>query len=121
MAAALVRPAFLSASVKNLIDRITSNEFRDFLRNRKLKVSLSGGLKVTLLMLEVVLNDAEEKQVTNGSVKEWLEELKDAVFDAEDLFDEINTDFLRSKLEQDSQNVENKVHSFFSSSFGKFY
>ncbi|XP_054817625.1 putative disease resistance RPP13-like protein 1 [Prosopis cineraria] len=69
----LVGPAFSSASAKTLIDRITSNEFRDFLRNRKLKVSLFGGLKVTLLMLEVVLNDAEEKQVTNGSVKEWLE------------------------------------------------
>ncbi|XP_054796136.1 putative disease resistance RPP13-like protein 1 [Prosopis cineraria] len=49
--------------------------------------------------------------------KEWLEELKDAVYDAENLLDEINTESLRSKVEKDSQNVANKVRSFFSSSF----
>ncbi|KAI9086872.1 hypothetical protein K1719_031195 [Acacia pycnantha] len=119
MAAAAVGQALLSASVQTLLDRITSSEFRDFMKNRKLNVSLLDELKITLLMLGAVLNDAEEKQITSPAVKEWLEELKDAVYDAEDLLDEINTESLRCKVEQSSQNVANKVRSFFSSSFGE--
>ncbi|XP_028806814.1 putative disease resistance protein At3g14460 [Neltuma alba] len=111
--------AFLSASVQTLLDMISSSEFRDFMKNRKLSVSLLDELKITLLMLGAVLNDAEVKQITSPAVKEWLEELKDAVYDAEDLLDEINTESLRCKVEQDSQNVANKVHSFLSSSFGQ--
>ncbi|XP_054817403.1 putative disease resistance RPP13-like protein 1 [Prosopis cineraria] len=97
MAAAAVGQALLSASVQTLLDRITSSEFRDFMNNRKLNVSLMDEMKITLLMLDAVLNDAEEKMITNHVVKEWLEELKDAVYDAEDLPDEINTESLRSK------------------------
>ncbi|KAI9074170.1 hypothetical protein K1719_043885 [Acacia pycnantha] len=120
MAAAAVGQALLSASVQTLLDRITSSEFRDFMKNRKLNVSLLDELKITLLMLGAVLNDAEEKQITSLEVKKWLEELKDAVYDAEDLLDEINTESLRCKVEQSSQNVANKVRSFFSSSsFGE--
>ncbi|KAF7815607.1 putative disease resistance protein [Senna tora] len=124
MAAAMVGQAFLSASVQTLIDRITSSEFRDFLANRKLNVSLLDEMKTTLLMLNAVLNDAEEKQITDPAVKQWLDELKDVVLDAEDLLDKINTDSLRCKIEQDSADknvVPNKVMSFLSSSFSQLY
>ncbi|KAI9086858.1 hypothetical protein K1719_031181 [Acacia pycnantha] len=118
MATAAVGQALLSASVQTLLDRITSSEFRYFMKNRKFNVSLLDELKITLFMLGAVLNDAEEKQITSPAVKEWLEELKDAVYDAEDLLDEINTESLRCKVEKSSQNVANKVRSFFSS-FGE--
>ncbi|KAM1027089.1 hypothetical protein ACFX2A_040895 [Malus domestica] len=45
-------------------------------------------LKLTLLTLHAVLNDAEEKQIVNPTVGSWLDELKHAVFDAEDLLNE---------------------------------
>ncbi|KAI9077508.1 hypothetical protein K1719_040530 [Acacia pycnantha] len=121
MAAAAVGQALLSASVQTILDMITSSEFRDFMKNRKLKVSLLDQLETTLLMLGAVLNDAEEKQITSPEVKKWLEKLKDAVYDAEDLLDEINIESLRCKVEHDSQNVTTKVRSFFSSSFGESY
>ncbi|KAI9074153.1 hypothetical protein K1719_043868 [Acacia pycnantha] len=113
-----VGEALLSASVQTLLDMITSSEFQDFMKNRKLNVSLLDQLETTLLMLGAVLNDAEEKQITSPEVKKWLEKLKDAVYDAEDLLDEIRTESLTCKVEQSSQNVANKVRSFFFS-FGE--
>ena len=48
-----------------------------------------------MLALNVVLNDAEEKQIIDLAVKAWLDELKDVVYDAKDLLDEINIKSLR--------------------------
>ena len=42
------------------------------------------------------LVDAEDNQYTNPEVKEWLDDLQDAVYDADDLLDEIA---LRCKLQ----------------------
>ncbi|XP_028221777.1 putative disease resistance RPP13-like protein 1 isoform X1 [Glycine soja] len=121
MALAMVGEALISASVEILLDRITSAEFRDFFANRKLNVSLLDELKIKLLTLNAVLNDAEEKQITNSAVKAWLNELKDAVLDAEDLLDEINTDSLRCKVEGEFKTFTSQVRSLLSSPFNQFY
>ncbi|KAK7401023.1 hypothetical protein VNO78_12334 [Psophocarpus tetragonolobus] len=78
-------------------------------------------MKGKLMALNAVLNDAEEKQITNPAVKAWPDELKDAVFDAEDLLDEINTDSLRIKMEGESKTFTTQVTSFLSSPFNQFY
>ena len=85
MAATLVGGAFLSGTVQTMLDNITSSEFRQYFANRKLNVTLLDELQTTLLTLNAVLDDAEEKQVTNPAVKEWLDKLQDAIFDTEDL------------------------------------
>ncbi|ONI21026.1 hypothetical protein PRUPE_2G046000 [Prunus persica] len=115
---ALVGEAFLSASVEVLCEKISSREFRDLFRGKKLDESLVKKLKITLLSLNAVLNDAEEKQFTNIYVKEWLDELQDAVFDADDLLDEINAEVLRCKVEAD---VKTQVLNFLSTSLNPFY
>ncbi|XP_029128543.1 putative disease resistance protein At3g14460 isoform X2 [Cajanus cajan] len=122
MAFAMVGEALISASVQTLLDRITSSEFRDYFANRKLNVSLLDELRIKLLSLNAVLNDAEEKQITDLAVRAWLDELKDAVLDAEDLLDEINTDSLRCKVEGESKTfLSSQVRSFLSSPFNQFY
>ncbi|XP_027341682.1 putative disease resistance RPP13-like protein 1 [Abrus precatorius] len=121
MALAMVGEVLISASVQILLDRVTSTEFRDFFASRKLSVSLLDELRINLLALNAVLNDAEEKQITDPNVKEWLDELKDAVLDAEDLLDEINTESLRCKVEGESKSFTTQVRSLFSSSFNQFY
>ncbi|GAB4841355.1 hypothetical protein Ancab_022083 [Ancistrocladus abbreviatus] len=52
-----------------------------------------------LQRLELVLDNAEEKQFTNGRVKEWLHRLKAAVFDAEDLLNQIVAKSVASSME----------------------
>ena len=71
----MVGEALLSGAIETLLDKIISSEFKDFLRSRKLNVSLLDELRTTLLALSVVLNDAKEKEISNHLVKKWLDEL----------------------------------------------
>nr|XP_048318264.1 putative disease resistance protein At3g14460 [Ziziphus jujuba var. spinosa]XP_048318265.1 putative disease resistance protein At3g14460 [Ziziphus jujuba var. spinosa] len=66
--------------------------------------------------------DAEEKQITNPNVKQWLDELEDASLDADDLLDEIATDALQSKLEAGSgtSNTSKSIINFFSNSLNTY-
>ncbi|XP_021803670.1 putative disease resistance RPP13-like protein 1, partial [Prunus avium] len=120
---ALIGEALISASVQVLCDRITSREFVDLFRQKKLDEPLKK-LNTTLLALNLVLNDAEEKQLVNPDVKKWLDELKHAVFDAEDLLDEIDTEALRCKLkegEDQTHKLTNKVWNILPTFRNRFY
>ncbi|BBG96717.1 NB-ARC domain-containing disease resistance protein [Prunus dulcis] len=72
MAAALIREALISASIEVLCDRVTSAEFIDLFRQKKLDEPLLMNLKTTLLILFAVLNDAEEKEIVNPAVRSGL-------------------------------------------------
>ncbi|CAI9779125.1 unnamed protein product [Fraxinus pennsylvanica] len=50
-----------------------------------------------LLTINAVLNHAEEKQVDDENVKDWLDEVNFSVYDAEDLLEEIAFDAIESK------------------------
>ncbi|KAL3725299.1 hypothetical protein ACJRO7_030327 [Eucalyptus globulus] len=113
MAGALVGGAFLSAFLQVLFDRMASREVVDFFRSRKLdKGRLLQKLKAALLSANAVLDDAEEKQMTNDHIREWLDDLKDTVYDADDLFDEIATEDLKREARVEPQALVCKVWSF---------
>ncbi|XP_010645585.1 putative disease resistance RPP13-like protein 1 [Vitis vinifera] len=96
--------ALLSASLQVLFERLASPELINFIRRRNLSDELLSELKRKLVVVLNVLDDAEVKQFSNPNVKEWLVHVKGAVYDAEDLLDEIATDALRCKMEAaDSQ------------------
>ncbi|AES65404.1 NBS-LRR type disease resistance protein [Medicago truncatula] len=50
---------------------------------------LQNRLKVALFSINVVADDADQKQVNNSHVKDWLLGVKDGVLDAQDLIEEI--------------------------------
>ncbi|TYH73484.1 hypothetical protein ES332_D05G333100v1 [Gossypium tomentosum] len=113
---AMVGEAFLSASIEVLLDRIVSADVLRLIEGKKLEAVLLDKLKPTLMSVKAVLDDAENKQIANPNVKSWTDELKDAVYDAEDLLDEISTEALRNKIESEYQTTHMKqVISFFSS------
>ncbi|XXG41098.1 hypothetical protein AAC387_Pa01g1639 [Persea americana] len=56
-------------------------------------------LKSTLLRIEVLLRDAEERQIKEESVRLWLSDLKHVAYDAEDILDELAYIALQSKIE----------------------
>lgn len=116
-----VGEAFLSAFLQVLFDRLATREFMELLRGRKLDEVLEK-LKVALLTITAVLNDAEEKRFGSPAVEKWLHLAKDALYDAEDALDELATDALQSKLEGQSQRGRNPVrsNSFISNSVNFF-
>ncbi|WMV56131.1 hypothetical protein MTR67_049516 [Solanum verrucosum] len=62
---------------------------------------LSSALNVLFdrLAPQIVLSDAVNKQASNPTVSEWLNELRDAVDSAENLIEEVNYEALRLKVE----------------------
>ncbi|KAM5551728.1 putative disease resistance RPP13-like protein 1 [Rosa sericea] len=100
--------AFLSAFLQVLFDRLASHEFLGLLCGRKYD-DLLDKLKITLLTVTTLLNDAEEKQFYNTAVKKWLHMTKDALYDAEDILDELASEALAFKMEAESHTSTNKV------------
>ncbi|KAL4378514.1 hypothetical protein GQ457_02G040840 [Hibiscus cannabinus] len=65
--------------------------------------------------IKAVLLDAEEQSVSSNLVKDCLEKLKDALYDADDLLDDIHTEALRKDL-LSGHKLTKEVRLFFSSS-----
>ncbi|XP_027102986.2 putative disease resistance RPP13-like protein 1 [Coffea arabica] len=107
MAAALVGGSLLSAFLQVLFDRMARPEFLNLFHNREADDDLLKKLKTNLLTVGAVLDDAENKEIRNQSVKKWLEELHDTFYQAEDLLDKINTEALRIKVENEYQSSTN--------------
>ncbi|MBA0878696.1 hypothetical protein Goshw_004735, partial [Gossypium schwendimanii] len=113
---AMVGEAFLSAVIVVLLDKIVSGDVLSLIKGKQLEAVLLKKLKPTLMSVEALLDDAENKQFTNRNVRNWINELKNAVYDAEDLLDDIATEALRKKMEFEGQTSSaSKVSHFFSS------
>nr|XP_023914355.1 putative disease resistance protein RGA3 [Quercus suber] len=65
--------------------------------------------------IKAVLLDAEKKEQTN-QVKEWLKRLNDAIYDADDLLDDISTEALQREVMMGRNKKSNKVCICFSKS-----
>ncbi|KAF7840392.1 putative disease resistance RPP13-like protein 1 [Senna tora] len=90
--AELVGGAILQSVFGVLLERLTPDaEFLKSIRGSKLDKNLFHRLKPTLNAARAVLNDAELKQFKDAAVKEWLYDLKDAVYQVQDLMDDIST------------------------------
>ncbi|KAK9291220.1 hypothetical protein L1049_009408 [Liquidambar formosana] len=84
------------------------------------EIVLVGGVKSEIKKLEctfsairAVLSDAEKQQTTNHAVRDWLEKLKDVVYDVDDVLDELSTEALRRKVEIHGSKLK-EVSNFFS-------
>lgn len=77
-------------------------------------------LQNTLSTIKAVLRDADEQQVKNHEVKDWLEKLKDVVYDADDLLDDFGTVVLLRKV-RSSSGILTKVRKLFTRPDGLVY
>ncbi|XP_060216760.1 putative disease resistance RPP13-like protein 1 [Lycium barbarum] len=115
MQAALVQAGFsaLGAFLQVLFDRMATREFLNLFRGRKKDTKILKKLKTTLKTLSTVLDDVETREMRDEHVREWLDDLKDVVYHADEGLDEVNvryfvifgvnTEALRVKVEGETE------------------
>ncbi|KAK4841635.1 hypothetical protein QYF36_007794 [Acer negundo] len=100
----------LSASLQVLFDRLSPRtNLIEFFQRHKFDEILFENLETTLLQVNAVLSDAEEKQITNLSVRQWIDELKDAAYHTADLLDEIHSLALAESHASNSSALNKRV------------
>ncbi|XP_020225721.1 putative disease resistance protein At3g14460 [Cajanus cajan] len=118
MAEGVVVGAFLSSFLEVVFDRLSSPQFVNLIQGKKLDQHLLERLKSALYAVQSVVNDAEHKQINDPAVKNWLHDLKDAVYVADDLLDQVSTaaatqnevsNFLSIFLNLRDRKVANKI------------
>ncbi|GFZ00428.1 LRR and NB-ARC domains-containing disease resistance protein [Actinidia rufa] len=107
---AAVGEIFLGAFLQVLFEKLASGEILKKFRRERIHTQVMNWER-KLLEIRAVLDDAEEKQITNKFVNLWLEELQDLAYDLDDLLDEFSTKALRYKLIKKSQSSTNKVRA----------
>ncbi|MED6107543.1 hypothetical protein PIB30_015075 [Stylosanthes scabra] len=91
MAGALVGGAFLSGFINVVFDRFLTTDSVNLVLGKKLGPDLVERLKISLLAAEAMVDDAEYKQLGDERVREWFNSLKDAVYNTDDLLDDVHT------------------------------
>ncbi|KAG7945832.1 hypothetical protein I3843_14G008500 [Carya illinoinensis] len=109
--------AFLSAFLGVVFNKMASPGIVDFIRRQKSTEELLKKMERSLRSMNMVLEDAEEKEVMNPDVKMWIDDLKDVAYTAEDILDEIATVTLRRQLRADFKPVAGKVQNLISSTY----
>ncbi|XP_059435025.1 putative disease resistance RPP13-like protein 1 [Corylus avellana] len=112
--------ALLSVVFDGLLKKM-NREVLDFFRGRKLADGPLRKLKIALLSVKSVVEDAEDKELTKPAVKEWLDDLKDALYDAEDILDEIDTEIRTRELAAEFETTAIKVRNSVSAYFNPFF
>jgi len=120
MTAEMIKGALVSSFVQITMDKLASR-FGDIFRGDKSNKKMLSNLKVKLLAVDVVADDAEQKQFTDARVREWLLQAKDAVFDAEDLLEEIDHALSKTQVEAQSRSTATKVWNSLKSPFLSFF
>ncbi|XP_050283583.1 putative disease resistance protein RGA3 [Quercus robur] len=101
--------AALSAVIDALFGKLSDDLLKIF-RKENFDAELKKWERM-LLKIQAVLDDAEEKQVTNRLVKIWLDELEDLAYDVDDILDEFATEALRRQLNPEPERTLRKVFS----------
>ncbi|XP_057739019.1 putative disease resistance RPP13-like protein 1 [Arachis stenosperma] len=83
--------AVLSSVLSVVFDRMSSPEVVNWIKGKKLTQNLIERLKTNLYAVRAFLIDAEQKQIKERPVKDWLDSLKHAMYVADDLLDEVFT------------------------------
>ncbi|KAL6139552.1 hypothetical protein ACLB2K_057856 [Fragaria x ananassa] len=105
---------FAAIIAENVLGRLASHASQE--------VSLAWGAQLeltkltkTLSTINLVLQDAEKKQVKNLLIAHWLGKLKDVCYDVDDVLDELEFRKLRKKvLANNHGRVKGQVRHFFS-------
>ncbi|KAJ9184775.1 hypothetical protein P3X46_004466 [Hevea brasiliensis] len=106
--------SFLFNAAESVLGKLGSLALQEFSLARGLESDLEK-IKDNLKVIKAVLLDAEQQRSQNPRIEVWLENLKEVLYDAEDVVDEFECEVLRKQVVK-SGNTTRKVRRFFSRS-----
>ena len=109
----MVGGAALAPLFQSLFNSLKSSDLLNFARESGVSKEL-GKWETMLKTIYAVLDNAEEQQWTNDSVKIWFNDLRNLAYDVEDILDEFNT-----KLRAESKASPSKVRKLIRSSVAR--
>nr|XP_043611861.1 putative disease resistance RPP13-like protein 1 [Erigeron canadensis] len=99
----------VGAVVTVLIEKLLAGDFMKFVQSQGIDSQLKKWNR-TLPMIQAVLADAAQKQITQKLVELWMVELQDLVYDIEDVLDDIATEAIKRNLkESDGSTISSKA------------
>ncbi|KAK3431694.1 hypothetical protein EUGRSUZ_E03806 [Eucalyptus grandis] len=105
--------SLLFSIAQGVLGKIASSAFQEAVAIYSVEYQIHE-LKNTLAAITAVLLDAEEQQAKNHKLQLWLGRLRDVLYDAEDVLDELECEVLRKRVISRYGGVKKKVHHFFS-------
>ncbi|MFS7938029.1 hypothetical protein Hanom_Chr05g00434701 [Helianthus anomalus] len=100
--------AATSALVKLIFEKLSDEAFKRYARAQGIHSELDN-LGRELFLIQALLHDASEKEVTEKSVGLWLNSLQHLAYDIEDVLDDLATKAMRRELTQESGASTSKV------------
>ncbi|KAJ0860857.1 putative virus X resistance protein-like, coiled-coil [Helianthus annuus] len=100
--------AATSALVKLIFEKLADEAFKRYARAQGIHSELEN-LGRELSLIQALLHDASEKEVTEKSVGLWLNSLQHLAYDIEDVLDDVATEAMRRELTQESGASTSKV------------
>ncbi|KAJ9685517.1 hypothetical protein PVL29_017528 [Vitis rotundifolia] len=111
-----VAEAAVSSIFDVVLEKLVAAPLLEYARRQNVEATLREW-RTTLLHIEAVLTDAEQKQTRGIAVKLWLDDLKSLAYDMEDVLDEFNTEANRQILIHGPQASTSKVHKLIPTCF----
>eukprot|EP00261_Vitis_vinifera_P038410 XP_019079653.1 PREDICTED: putative disease resistance RPP13-like protein 1 [Vitis vinifera] len=105
----VVVEAFLSSLFEVVLDKLVATPLLDYARRIKVDTAVLQEWSKTLLDLQAVLHDAEQRQIREEAVKSWVDDLKALAYDIEDVLDEFDMEAKRCKGPQTSTSKVRKL------------
>ncbi|KAL7619170.1 hypothetical protein Lser_V15G03629 [Lactuca serriola] len=111
----------VSAVITVLCEKLISGDLMKLARSERIDSQLNKW-KNTLPMIQAVLADATQKQIKERAVQLWVNDLQDLAYDIDDVLDDLATEALRRKLNQEAHATTSisKVLKFFPNCCSKF-
>ncbi|KAJ0717391.1 putative P-loop containing nucleoside triphosphate hydrolase, leucine-rich repeat domain superfamily [Helianthus annuus] len=111
--------AAAAALVKVIFEKLADEAFKRYARSQNIHSELKQ-LGSTLSQIQALLNDASHKEITDESVRLWLNSLQHLAYDIDDVLDEVATEAMHRELTPESEASTSMVRKLIPTCCTKF-
>uniref|UniRef100_A0A251SYM2 Putative NB-ARC, P-loop containing nucleoside triphosphate hydrolase n=1 Tax=Helianthus annuus TaxID=4232 RepID=A0A251SYM2_HELAN len=111
--------AAAAALVKVIFQKLADEAFKKYARSQNIHSELKQ-LGITLTQIQALLNDASHKEITDESVRLWLNSLQHLAYDIDDVLDEVATEAMHRELTPESEASTSMVRKLIPTCCTKF-